>query len=278
MVCVGDTTGKTVTVGIVGVIFVIVAQLLQAVQYVVEQRFGCDVALPSLALVGTYGFWSTMWLVLIVPLLAVTPACVGTSCAFNRLYHTEIPWALNAMGSHHELLILSMSLVAAVVLANACGVGAARSLTEAQRVLEAGRTLLVLGVDLALYHLAGDKTPRIQRETSAERWTRWSLLQMIGFLVLIVGAAVYNVLVKLPFLWYPNKWTLGEFKGTETLAPEAAVDPLWRRSDKRDADAIRKGFYMRIGVGAPAPPMARKKSVTFLPGYEVITEDDRGIQ
>jgi len=134
MVCVGDTTGKTVTVGIVGVIFVIVAQLLQAVQYVVEQRFGCDVALPSLALVGTYGFWSTMWLVLIVPLLAVTPACVGTSCAFNRLYHTEIPWALNAMGSHHELLILSMSLVAAVVLANACGVGAARSLTEAQRV------------------------------------------------------------------------------------------------------------------------------------------------
>ncbi len=70
-----------------------------------------------------------------------------------------------------------------------------KKLTAVHRTLvDALRTILVWGVDLFIYYLI-DKN-------FGEEWNHYSYIQVLGFLLLLVGTMIYNAVIKLPCLYY----------------------------------------------------------------------------
>merc|ERR1719414_2292839 len=64
-------------------------------------------------------------------------------------------------------------------------------------MLEASRTLAVWAVDLLVHYVIDPEAE------FGEKLSWWSLLQLFGFLLLILGQVVYSDLLKIPGLYYP---------------------------------------------------------------------------
>lgn len=70
-----------------------------------------------------------------------------------------------------------------------------KKLTAVHRTLvDALRTILVWGVDLFIYYLID--------ESFGESWNHYSYVQVLGFMLLLLGTTIYNAVLKIPGLYY----------------------------------------------------------------------------
>jgi len=177
---------------VVGISLVLMGQVVQAAQIIAEEFLMKSVDLPAMQIVGLEGFWGTLIMVFIVyPFLWVMPGSDGG--------HLEDPFDTFAMLANSPVLL---SVVLAFLFScgtfNATGIAVTASLSGVHRMmLDASRTVMIWGFGLWVHY-------RVDPNSAfGEVWTQYSYLQLVGFVVLVSGQAVYSEVLKVPGLSYP---------------------------------------------------------------------------
>lgn len=155
-----------------GNLFVILAQLFAAAQFIVEEKFLKGYRVPTLLAVGLEGMWGLVICAIALPALTLIKGPGGEPLEDARAAWRQI------MAST-ELQISVVVSVVSIAAFNYFGIKVTKRLSGAARAtIDACRTLFVWVFAV----LVG--------------WERLHALQIVGFVVLIAGTSVYNELLR----------------------------------------------------------------------------------
>lgn len=161
-----------------GLILILAGQVLASVQMVVEELFLKSGNYTAFNVVGMEGMFGTL-----IMGLFVLPLCYYLP-GDNVGSYENIVDAFVQVGQAPGLLGLIIAYIFSIAFFNFFGLSVSKTLSTIHRTLiDACRTILVWGVSIILYY-AGT--------SFGEPWGKWSWLQLLGFLFLIVGTALYN--------------------------------------------------------------------------------------
>ncbi|KAJ0406446.1 hypothetical protein ATCC90586_001925 [Pythium insidiosum] len=177
---------------VLGLVFIIMAQLLTALQIVVEEHMMLSLNVSPMLLVGLEGLWGLVFYVLLVPVLSLTPP--GTS-AFSKIWHEDFYDSIVKIGNSPTLMALIAAYVVAVGTLNVTANYVTKHLSAVMRsIAETLRTLGVWMLGLFVYYVVqwrGANSP-------GEAWTLWSWVELAGFVLMVYGTLSYKKLVQLP--------------------------------------------------------------------------------
>jgi len=174
---------------ITGDLLIIIAQVVVATQMVLEEKFIGKNDVHPLAAVGcegTFGFF-------ILGILLIPMYFIHTNQNFSDTPEYRLEDALDAfyqMGQSWEITLALVGSVISIAFFNFAGVSVTKEINATTRtVLDSIRTLIVWMVSLGV------------------GWEKFNYLQVVGFIVLIVGMFVYNDILFTPFMrqrgWLP---------------------------------------------------------------------------
>jgi len=174
---------------IFGIVFILLGQFVAACQMVVEEKLLKGRGLVPVHIVGMEGsFGFLLMLFVILPLLFFIPGD-QESPIYNN-YENSID-ALYQMYYNSNILFMGILYCLSIAFYNFFGLSVTRYLTCVHRTLiDACRTIFVWAFELIR---PGDK---------GEKWTRWSYLELAGFVFLIFGTINYYGILKLPCFNY----------------------------------------------------------------------------
>jgi drug/metabolite transporter (DMT)-like permease len=180
-----------------GITIVVLGQIVCASQYVLEEfllKPPNDVS--AMAMVGMEGLWGTgMMGFVILPLFQYW---VPGSDVGGVYENTSDALAMIANSSSLDVLLL-ISFVS-VLIYNVCGVMVTQQASAVHHTfLDATRTIFVWAASVAVYYHPGAD------RSFGEPVTWWSLLQLIGFVILMLGECIYDGLIPLPKRWFASE-------------------------------------------------------------------------
>lgn len=185
-----------------GIAIVVLGQIVCASQYVLEEfllKPPNDVS--ALAMVGMEGLWGTgMMTLVILPLFQFGFKGEDVGGVYENTADTvAMIWSCSSLE-----ILLAISFVSVFVY-NVCGVMVTQQASAVHHTfLDATRTVFVWAASVAVYYHPGSD------RSFGEPLTWWSILQLIGFVALMLGECIYDGLVPLPRRWF---------------APETGFDP-----------------------------------------------------
>jgi drug/metabolite transporter (DMT)-like permease len=158
----------------IGISLVIGAQLFQASMLVIEEKYLSKYEVPPLQMVGLEGLFGSIFGVILLTSL------------YNMNMESPVE-AMNMISSSTALQLATCGSILSIAFFNWSGVSVTMAASAVARsTIDVSRTALIWTVELAL------------------RWNTFSWLQLIGFLILIVGTLTYNAIISLPFLPVPD--------------------------------------------------------------------------
>jgi len=167
-----------VTQVLIGVFFILFAQVFTATQFVVEEKIMGRYAITPLLAVGYEGLFGTLSVLLFMPILAI-PSITAKTPFF------DLPRGWNQMIHTPTVLYSGIAIAFSISLFNFFGLSVtrhvsatARSLTDTCRTLSIWIISLGLGWEKLLFPI--------------------SLLQVLGFSLLVYGTFLFNNLVNPP--------------------------------------------------------------------------------
>ncbi|KAJ4001396.1 hypothetical protein F5050DRAFT_1724712 [Lentinula boryana] len=166
------------TTVLVGVFFILFAQVFTATQFVVEEKIMGHYSVPPLVAVGFEGLFGAITILIFFPILAL-PAISSKSPFF------DIPRGWHQMVDTPSVLWSGIVIACSIALFNFFGLSVTRHVSATARSLvDTCRTLVIWLVSLGL------------------GWEKllWpiSLLQVLGFALLVYGTFLFNNLVASP--------------------------------------------------------------------------------
>ena len=170
----GSSTGEV----ILGLGFILLAQMVTAVQFIAEESLMNDkhTTLDPVALVGFEGLWGMCYFVVLAPILTFTPA---SSDAISIIWHEDFGDTFVMLGNSGLLCLLSFGYFVAILVYNISANFVTQCLSAVIRsILEACRVMGVWAVSLLLFYA-------FNSNTIGESWSNWSYLQLGGFLILM---------------------------------------------------------------------------------------------
>jgi len=186
----------------VGNLIIIGAQVIVASQMVIEERLIGGYNIPALEVVGFEGVWGLFLLSLALIGMYFIPkpelfcpaefkACPDAKCDLDHFEDT--PDALLQIGNSAIVAVATLGNVLSIAGFNFFGISVTKHLNAATRmVLDSVRTIVIWAVSVAVGWDVIDAT-------DPGFWT-----QFAGFIVLLVGTMVYNRILSVPFLTYPD--------------------------------------------------------------------------
>lgn len=166
----------------VGMSLIVLSQAVQAAQITFEDFFLSNMDIAAMKIVGFEGVWGAAAMILVLlPVVQHVPGEEGSGL------HEDSIDSLHMI--FHSKTIATVLLVdmAALLFYNLSGMAVTGHLGAVFRtVLETTRTLFVWLVGLLLFY-----TP-LGFGKLGESWSRWSLVQAAGFLVLVAGTLIYG--------------------------------------------------------------------------------------
>lgn len=167
---------------LLGNALIVAAQVVVAVQMVVEEKFigGYDVpALMVVGLEGVFGFLLITALIVIFYFVP-NPSFLCTSAVDCNHFEDALD-AFYMIGKNYKIGLFIGFNVFSIAFFNYFGVSVTKHINSATRmVLDSLRTIVVWGFSLAI------------------GWENFCYINIIGFAVLAFGTVVYNGIVKLP--------------------------------------------------------------------------------
>ncbi|KAF9480087.1 hypothetical protein BDN70DRAFT_877964 [Pholiota conissans] len=167
-----------VTKVLVGIFFVLFAQVFTATQFVVEEKIMSRYSVSPLVAVGYEGLFGTLSILLFVPILAL-PSVSALTPFF------DLPRGWTQMITTPAVLYSGLAICVSISLFNFFGLSVtrhvsatARSLTDTCRTLSIWIISLGLGWEKIVFPI--------------------SLLQVLGFALLVYGTFLFNNLVSIP--------------------------------------------------------------------------------
>ncbi|KAH7474137.1 hypothetical protein PRIC1_014451 [Phytophthora ramorum] len=177
---------------VLGLVFIIAAQILCALQIVVEEHMMLALNVSPMLLVGFEGLWGLVFYVILVPILTLTPAGGST---FARTWHEDFVDSFVQVSNSPTLMVLILAYIVAVGTLNVTGNYVTKHLSAVMRsIAETLRTLGVWTLSLFVYYV-------VQWQGSAspgEQWTTYSWLELLGFVLMVYGTLAYKQLIHLP--------------------------------------------------------------------------------
>ncbi|GAB6019097.1 Chromosome 2 18 [Chamberlinius hualienensis] len=209
---------------ITGDLLIIVAQVIAATQMVVEEKFVKNV--NPLAAVGSEGmFGFTIMTILLVPMYYIyVPGGFSTSPK-NRL--DDALDAFVQMGNNWQVCFAMVGSVISIAFFNFAGISVTKEISATTRtVIDSVRTLVVWIVSLGV------------------KWQKFHYLQVVGYVVLVVGMFIYNDIIILPFLRKHNLITCSVCYPPQSVqhtrnSIEHSEDDLARLEEKKDNDSVK---------------------------------------
>lgn len=200
-----------------GMAMVLLAQVVQAAQVVAEEWLMKDVDLPMFQIVGWEGFWGCLvMLVVVFPLLLVLPGQDEGSMENTKD-------TLVMIQNSPDVLFCCFTYVFSCATFNATGIAVTGALSAVHRMmLDASRTTVIWAFGLYVHYNYDSSS------LFGEVWTPYSKYQLVGFVILVCGQAIYGEVLKVPGFKYPDPAP----KGMES--PASALNfmsPLPRRAD-----------------------------------------------
>jgi len=167
---------------ILGDALIIIAQVIVAVQMVVEEKFVGRSNAPPLMAVGCEGlFGFTILSILLVPMYYI-----HVNSTFSNSPEFRLEDALDAfvqLGNNWQLAFAFCGTMVSISFFNFAGISVTKEINATTRmVLDSIRTLVIYVVSLAL------------------GWQGFQYLQPIGFVILVTGMCVYNDVIITPFM------------------------------------------------------------------------------
>ena len=180
-----------------GIGIVVLGQVVCASQYVLEEfllKPPNDVS--AMAMVGMEGLWGTVLMgALILPLFQY----VVPGSDVGGVYENTSD-AIAMIGNSTQLESLLLVSFVSVLVYNICGVMVTQQASAVHHTfLDATRTIFVWIASVAVYYHPGSD------RSFGEPLTYWSILQFIGFAILLLGESVYDGLVPLPTRWFKKE-------------------------------------------------------------------------
>lgn len=174
---------------ILGIVLILAGQLLSASQMVVEETFLKKRNFHPLQVVGLEGMFGMLITGLVV--LPILHFIHGSD--LNGSYENCLD-ALYMIKNSPMLMITSFLYIFSIAFYNYFGLAVTRSLTAVHRTLiDACRTIFVWLLDLAIYYF-------IDHTYGEEFDKTYGLLQIDGFLFLMIGTALYNKVADVSFI------------------------------------------------------------------------------
>eukprot|EP00771_Trimastix_marina_P001178 gnl/Trimastix_PCT/2230.p1 GENE.gnl/Trimastix_PCT/2230~~gnl/Trimastix_PCT/2230.p1 ORF type:complete len:382 (+),score=130.09 gnl/Trimastix_PCT/2230:55-1200(+) len=188
----GSKKNTTVVKTIIGIVLVIFAQFLQALQTIIEEKLLHDVNASSTLIVALEGFWGFFICSAIVfPIVYFLPGKSGDGI------HEDTLDSFIMIGNNPVLLVFIILYTLSILFFNIYGM-IITEYTQAvtRNILESLRTLFIWVCNIFIHYVI--------TKTLGEALTYWSILQAGGFAVLSFGLLVYNHIIKLPCLNYKD--------------------------------------------------------------------------
>mmetsp|Transcript_75631 Transcript_75631/g.213798 ORF Transcript_75631/g.213798 Transcript_75631/m.213798 type:complete len:409 (+) Transcript_75631:83-1309(+) len=188
-----DGSGGDLGLLFTGMAFALAGQVVQAAQVIAEEWLLTDIDLPGMQIVGFEGVWGMLiFFVAGFPLLYCLPG--------NDSGHVEDEVdSFRMLMANSSLLVLIAIYTLSCATYNMAGIAVTGALSAVHRVmLEALRTSIVWAFGLTV-HYVFDPASKF-----GETWTVYSFLEVGGFVLLVVGQAIYGAMVMLPGVRYPS--------------------------------------------------------------------------
>lgn len=198
-----DDDGGGASNPLLGDILIVAAQVITAFQMVVEEKFVNGRKIPALQAVGWEGVWGFSVLSLVLIAMYYIPGVPALGSSPDHFEDT--PDAFVQIKNSPALLAACLGNVFSIAFFNFFGISVTKSMSAAHRmVLDSLRTIVIWAVSLSV------------------GWQKhFSYLQLVGFIVLLAGTMVYNEVVHIPGLYYPEKGDESESQ-RELLRHEAS--------------------------------------------------------
>ncbi|CAH2245493.1 solute carrier family 35 member F6 [Pelobates cultripes] len=173
----GPSSGKSLSNVITGDLLIIMAQVIVSIQMVLEEKFVYKHNVHPLRAVGTEGFFGFVILTLLLIPFYYIPAS-----SFSNNDREVLEDSLDAfcqMGNQPLIIVALLGNISSIAFFNFAGISVTKEISATTRmVLDSLRTVVIWIVSLAV------------------GWEKFHALQILGFVVLLVGTALYNGLHK----------------------------------------------------------------------------------
>ena len=197
-----------------GNVLIVAAQVITAVQMVVEEKLINGKNIPALQAVGWEGVWGFSVLSCVLVGMYYAPAvpafASGGSSNYTSKHFEDTPDALIQMSNNGALFAACAGNVLSIAFFNFFGLSVTKHMSATHRmVLDSLRTIIIWVVSLLAFGEA------------------FSWLQLVGFVILLLGTFIYNEIFALPCFWYPPPKETGANAGGEGAADDVvlASDP-----------------------------------------------------
>lgn len=162
---------------ITGDLLIIFAQVITAVQMVVEEKYMGEQDIPALQAIGWEGIFGCIGISLaLIPLNYITASPPFADNSHGTLEATRE--ALLEIGSNSKLLIAVIGIAFSIAFFNFAGISVTKEMSATTRmILDSVRTIVIWAFCLAF------------------QWQVFHYMQLIGFVVLLIGMACYNNIV-----------------------------------------------------------------------------------
>lgn len=203
----------------------VLAQLFSGGQVVTEEKLLKGLNVPRLQLVGYEGIWgSCIMMLLFVPMYFIPGKDAGS---YENILDSST-MIENGSGLTHAVLLYTLSCACY----NLCAVCVTGALSAVHRTMfMALRTLIVWCVDLTVFYMVD---PNI---AWGESWSVYSYVQLIGFVVLVTGQAIYAGVLQVPGLRYAPSPQASPVKVENFISPAAMNSPCLPESDSDEHEA-----------------------------------------
>lgn len=173
----GGSSGKSAPNPVLGDVIIIAAQVVVALQMVVEEKFVGKYEVPPLLAVGWEGVFGMMIMSALSMIFFYIPGprAGGTFENFND--------ALLQISGSHVIQLAICGTIVSIAFFNFSGISVTKEMSATTRmVLDSIRTLTIWAYGMIV------------------GWETFSALQIVGFIILLSGTFVYNDLIFAPLL------------------------------------------------------------------------------
>lgn len=173
----GDDPGAKVVLGLFLIFF---AQLFTASQFVIEEKIMTKYEVPPLEAVGLEGIFGLLTTLICIPILHIF---IG-SLPENRGGYFDASTEFTQVLNNPSIIYSSIAIAISIGLFNFCGLAVTKSISATARsVIDTCRSIGIWVFSLAI------------------GWEEFSFLQLIGFIILVVGTFFFNQIITYP-VWF----------------------------------------------------------------------------
>ncbi|EER18685.1 conserved hypothetical protein [Perkinsus marinus ATCC 50983] len=191
-----DEKSKTNSPALVafGMVMIVLSQIIQSLQLVTEEKFMKSINIPPFLVVGMEGIWGTLIMIFIaLPIIYYIPG--NDSGSLENTLDSVVLYENSS-----EMQDLMGIYVASIFLTNVSGVLVTKYLSSVHRtMISAMQTAVVWVVGLFTYYAMDPNM------SFAEPWTFWSSVQLVGFMMLVLGQLVYAEVFGVPGFTPPTR-------------------------------------------------------------------------